>query len=48
MPLSIVILPLVLPMGWKRIRPRKAIITHIITWKTSTKARLSILILSKT
>jgi hypothetical protein len=48
MPLSTVILPLVLPTGWERTRPRKAIITHIITRKASTKARLSILILSKT
>jgi hypothetical protein len=48
MPLSTVILPLVLPTGWERTRPRKAIITHIITRKTSTKARLSILTLSNT
>jgi hypothetical protein len=48
MPLSTVILPLVLPTRWERTRPRKAIITHIITWKASIKARLSILILSKT
>jgi hypothetical protein len=43
-----VILPLVFPTGWERTRPQKAIITHIITLKASTKARLSILILSKT
>jgi hypothetical protein len=48
MPLSTVILPLVFLTGWERTMPRKAIITHIITYKTTTKARLSILILSKT
>jgi hypothetical protein len=46
--LSTVILPLVFPTGWERTRPQKAIITQIITWKSATKARLSILILSKT